>query len=203
MIRCVDQTLRGSGDRAAATKGGFTLVELLLAFGLGMTLCAIAMQAVLAEGQSSLRLSRVLRERPIAQRALDLMRGDLQRSTNAIPMPATAPVNAACNMAGRTVVLHLETPEGPVTYSVGKPGEPIWRGQVLMRCGPAFTLDGTPSPGQALNRVVLDGLGLGGVVVKPQNSATLLVQFSQQLVLEGKSSQALTHQRLMPWPSTF
>jgi len=132
------------------------LPELLLAFGLGLGVCALMLQSVLAEGHNSQRLSRLLRERLVAERAFDLLRSDLQRATAAAT--AAAPADAACNLGGRAVVLHLDTPEGAVTYSLGRPAEPIWRGQVLMRCGPAYDLTGVLSEGAVQNRVLLDAL---------------------------------------------
>jgi len=69
-----------------------------------------------------------------------------------------------CSLAGRIPVLHLHTGAGPITYPVGAAPSAIWRGRVLMRCGPAFGLDGLISGGsQTLNRVVIDGLA-----AKPQ-----------------------------------
>lgn len=194
--------LRRARSFAGVPAAGFTLVELLMAFGLGMSLCALTLQAVLAEGQNSQRLARVLRERVVAQRALDLLRGDLLRATSAATqLPEGAA--AACNLAGRAVLLHLETPQGPVTYSLGKPSEAIWRGHVLMRCGGAFGLDGTPSSGQALNRVVIDGLSSGGATATPQGSGAVVVLLRQQLPLPPSSTnQVLIHQRLLPWRST-
>jgi type II secretory pathway pseudopilin PulG len=189
--RCGRQPLAGAG---------FSLVELLLAFGLGLSLCALMLQAVLAEGHNGQRLARVLRERQVAQRALALLRADLQRATLVASSAGSNNVDAACNLAGRAVVLHLQTPQGPITYSVGKPAEPIWRGQVLMRCGTAFGLDGSPSTGQALNRVVLDGLASGGVSAALQGPGALRVELRQQLPLAGQPNQLLTHQRLVPLP---
>jgi hypothetical protein len=62
-------------------------------------------------------------------------------------------------LAGRSPVLHVSTASGAITYSVGAAPSAIWRGQVLMRCGPAYGLDGELTTGtQALNRVVIDGL---------------------------------------------
>ena len=65
---------------------------------------------------------------------------------------------SACGLSGLAVLLHLEGPAGVITYTAGAAPSAIWRGQVLMRCGPAFGLHGEPSSGQAQNRVVLDGL---------------------------------------------
>ena len=79
------------------------------------------------------------------------------------PQPSAA---WPCGLAGRRPVLAVAlSPEDPdarqhaIVYSVGSAPSPIWRGQVLMRCGPAYGLDkGLTAGGTALNRVVIDGL---------------------------------------------
>jgi prepilin-type N-terminal cleavage/methylation domain-containing protein len=134
---------------------GFSLVELLLALVIGCGLTAGLLQAMLAEGSNGQRLGRLLRERLVARRTLKLVRGDLLQAQGQAD-PAVVP--PACNLAGRTLVLHLATAAGPITYSLGKPAEPIWRGRVLMRCGPAYGLHGELGSGAAQNRVVLDAL---------------------------------------------
>jgi hypothetical protein len=192
--------LRGCRLPCRRQAAGFSLPELLLAFGLGLGLCGLMLQSVLAEGQNGQRLARLLRERQAAGRALALLRSDLQRATEVASSAGPAGEAAACTLAGRAVVLHLQTAEGPITYSIGKPAEPIWRGQVLMRCGPAFGLDGSPSQGQALNRVLLDGLASGGARALQQGPGTLRVELRQQLPVPGQPSQVLTHQRLLPMP---
>ena len=182
-------------------------MELLLSFGLGLGLCTLMLQAVMAEGHQGQRLARALRERQVAQRVFNLLRSDLQRATAAQLSPSLAPAGSsssapACSLSGRRVVLHLQTPEGPVTYSVGKPTESIWRGQVLMRCGGAFGLDGRPSSGKALNRVLLDGLALReGALASTAGPGALRLQLRQELALAGRPSQVLEHQRLLPLPS--
>jgi prepilin-type N-terminal cleavage/methylation domain-containing protein len=141
--------------QSTAQSQGFSLVELLLALVIGCGLTGGLLQAMLAEGSNGQRLGRLLRERVVARRTLELVRGDLlQAQGQADP----AVVQPACNLAGRTVVLHLATAAGPITYSLGKPAEPIWRGRVLMRCGPAYGLHGELGSGAAQNRVVLDAL---------------------------------------------
>ena len=177
---------------------GFSLVELLLASGLGLSVCVLILQSVLAEGQNGQRLARLLRERQAAERALALLRSDLQRATDVASSAGPSGQSAACNLSGRAVLLHLQTAKGPITYSVGRAPEPIWRGQVLMRCGPAFGLDGSPSQGQALNRVLLDGLASGGALALLQGPGALRVELRQQLPLPGSASQVLIHQRLLP-----
>ena len=77
----------------------------------------------------------------------------------------------SCGMAGRQPVLAIsldpsntEASSQTIVYSVGAAPSAIWRGQVLMRCGPAYGLDGAIRPGgQAQNRVLIDGLSKEGL----------------------------------------
>ncbi|MFO7628077.1 MAG: prepilin-type N-terminal cleavage/methylation domain-containing protein, partial [Prochlorococcaceae cyanobacterium] len=151
---CRIRTPAGRPAKAA----GFSLLELLLAMGLGSMLAGALLQLLLADGQGMQRLGRLLRERSHQQRTLELLRGDVQRA-EAISAQQELESHA-CSLAGRRPVLHLRLAQGAaVTYSVGAAPSGIWRGQVLMRCGPAFGLDGQPSlVGTPQNRVVLDGL---------------------------------------------
>jgi hypothetical protein len=111
----------------------------------------------MAEGQNGARFSRLLRERAAQRRTLELVKQDLAQATAVSETPALE--QHGCSLAGRIAVLHLRTGAGPITYSVGAAPSTIWRGRVLMRCGPAFGLDGLISGGsQMLNRVVIDGL---------------------------------------------
>ena len=54
--------------------------------------------------------------------------------------------------------LQLTTTAGVITYSRGDPPSSIWRGEVVMRCGSAYGIDGRLTSGAAQNRVVLDQL---------------------------------------------
>ena len=139
---------------------GFSLLELLLACSLGLTLAMAALTALFGDGDLGRRLGRQLRERQRLERALALMAGDLQRGTVLAPDPAAAGLAPACGLAGRRPVLQILGSDGRLTtYSVGPPPDPIWRGWVLMRCGRAFGAYGLPSPAAVFqNRVVLDGL---------------------------------------------
>lgn len=142
--------------------GGFSLVELMLSLSLGLALSGAMLQGLMAEGQNGARFSRLLRERAAQRRTLELVKHDLAQATAVSETPELE--QHGCNLAGRSPVLLLRTAAGPVTYSVGAAPSAIWRGRVLMRCGPAFGLDGVMSTGsQTLNRVVMDGLA-----TKPQ-----------------------------------
>jgi hypothetical protein len=136
---------------------GFSLMELMLSLSLGLGISGVMLQGLMAEGQNDSRFSRLLRERAAQRRTLELVKNDVARATAVGEEPQLE--LHACGLAGRTAVLHLSTPAGPITYSVGRAPSTIWRGWVLMRCGPAFGLNGEPSVGsQAQNRVVIDGL---------------------------------------------
>ena len=144
-------------DGRPNNSSGFSLVDLLLALCLGITLSGTILQVLISETGLGLRVNRLLRERSVQRRTLALIRDDVQRASRISTNPQLE--QHACNLSGRLPVLHLSTANGPVTYSVGSAPSTIWRGQVLMRCGPAFDLTGQPSMNTtAQNRVVIDGL---------------------------------------------
>jgi len=129
----------------------------MLALSLGLVLSGVMLQGLIDEGQNGQRLARLLRERAVQRRTLALVKGDLAQATAVSPSPDLEA--HGCGLAGRLPVLHLSTPAGAVTYTVGAAPSAIWRGRVLMRCGPAYGLDGRLSVGGApQNRVVIDGL---------------------------------------------
>ena len=137
--------------------GGFSLVELMLSLSLGLALSGVMLQGLIAEGQNGARFSRLLRERAAQRRTLELVKHDLAQATAVSETPELE--QYGCSLAGRMAVLHLRTGAGPITYSVGAAPSAIWRGRVLMRCGPAFGLDGRITAGSPpMNRVVIDGL---------------------------------------------
>ena len=136
---------------------GFSLVELMLSLSLGLGLSGVMLQGLMAEGQNGARFSRLVLERAVQRRTLQLLKADIAQAKAVSSTPALE--QHACSLAGRKPVLHLSTAAGPITYSVGAASSAIWRGRVLMRCGPAYGIDGVISGGsQSLNRVVIDGL---------------------------------------------
>lgn len=138
-------------------EAGFSLLELLLALGLGVVLSGLMLQGLIDEGQNGQRLARLLRERAVQRRALALVKAEVALATAVSDTPQLEV--HACSLAGRQPVLHLSTAAGAITYSVGAAPSAIWRGQVLMRCGPAYGLNGQLSAaGPPQNRVVIDGL---------------------------------------------
>jgi hypothetical protein len=178
-------------SRLAARRGaaGLSLLELLLAACLGLLFWGVMLSWLLAEGDHGGRLARLARERLWQRRSLDLIRFDLRRAER-VEVDSDG-VGAACPMSGRRVVLHLHTDTGPVTYAVGPPPSPIWRGQVLLRCGPAFDLQGAPSQADAINRVLLDGLSSRGLIATAAEEGLLRLELEQSLARPGGASQLL------------
>ena len=169
---------------------GFSLLELLLASLLGLLLWGAAVRLLMAEGEQGARLSRLARERLWQRRSLDLIRSELRRAQRVALNPSQPA--SACPMAGRRAVLHLISSPGPVTYAVGPAPSAIWRGRVLLRCGPAFGLLGEPSAADPLNRVLLDGLSARGLIAEIQEEGVLRLELEQELPLAGRPSQRIS-----------
>ena len=136
---------------------GFSLVELMLSLTLGLALSGVMLQGLAADGNNSARFARVLRDRAWQRRTLDLIQSDLNKATTVSHSPEFE--QYGCVLSGRTPVLHLFTPHGPITYSVGRSPCSIWRDRVLMRCGSAYGLHGEfQDRSNSQNRVLIDGL---------------------------------------------
>ncbi len=163
---------------------GFSLMELLLALSLGLTLLAVIGKALTGELGQSRWLAHILRERMATQRALELMRMELQEAPVVRVMPGVIQ-REGCGLAGRKVLLHLDfTPDGvlpdqDVTYSLERKPDPIWRGQVLMRCGPAYGLEGQLENSVAVSRVWLDALHADGMTIVPVENGRLKLSLSR------------------------
>ena len=147
---------------------GFTLLELLLAAGLGVVFCAGLLQLLLGDLRLTASMAQRLQSRRQQQRALALMRAERDLGYGVIANPAPS-ATWPCSLAGRRPVLAIalsandpEAREQAIVYSVGTAPSTIWRGHVLMRCGPAYGLDGQMDLGStAQNRVLLDALPAG------------------------------------------
>ena len=165
---------------------GFTLIELMIAMALGLVVAGVAMQGLIGSGRSGERLALLLRERTVQRRTLALLRSELAAADSWTVGTATG---AACNLAGRTPVVHLVVEKQPITYSIGAAPSAIWRGQVLMRCGPAYGLAGElSSGGAAQNRVVLDGVPAGGLEVVQEAPGLVRMRLKQEFPLRGSST---------------
>ncbi len=150
---------------------GFTLIELLLSLSLGSLLFVVLLQLIGADLRLGNSMASRLRESAQQRRTLELIRGELAIGSSWTLDPAPSH-QWSCGMAGRQPVLAIGLDSSrshasaqTIVYSVGAAPSAIWRGQVLMRCGPAYGLDGVIRPdGKAQNRVLIDGLpkeGLG------------------------------------------
>ena len=163
-----------------STSRGFTLVELLLAMALGLLVSGVAVQLLLGEARSSGALARQLQLRGWQRRTLALVRDDLDRASHwsVRPEPTAA---WPCALAGRQpqLAIHPRNGDQPVLYSIGDAPSAIWRSPVLMRCGPAFDLNGRPFGGVHQNRVVLDGVERFSVDDHPE-LPLLLLQLEQR-----------------------
>lgn len=190
--RCM--TRRGPHRSAVprpARCAGLTLVELLLALGVGLALFVTLLQALLLHGRGNERLVRLVRERGVQRRTLALLRSEILRAER-LELGETLALQPACSLSGRRAVLHLQTSQGTISYSLGTPPSAIWRGQVLMRCGPAYGLDGEPSAGSSQNRVLLDGLAAGGFEASRHSPGQLRLQLRQQFSLLDGSRQTIS-----------
>ena len=139
---------------------GFTLVELMLAALLGTFLCGVVFQLLFAETRQGGALAESLQLKQWQRRTLELLKGDLERASS-WQIDPDASADWPCALADRQPKLTI-TPRDrsdPVVYSLGPAPSAIWRGDVLMRCGPAFDLQGGIRSGNRYqNRVVLDGV---------------------------------------------
>ena len=154
------------GQSNTGGSDGFTLLELMLALAIGALLFALMLRLIGADLQlgrvMALRLSESSRQR----RSLELIREELGSAHGWMVDPPISD-RWPCRMNGRRPVLAIATQQADaqaradraIVYSVGSAPDAIWRGEVLMRCGPAYSLDGVPNlQGAFQNRVLLDAL---------------------------------------------
>ena len=176
----------GAGRRRAAE--AFSLVELLLALAMGLVLSTALLKLLLMETRQGALLVRQWRERTFQRRTLDLVRNDLRRAAG---IRVGTAGSSPCPLSGREPVLQIDTAEGAITYSLGLPPSSIWRGRVLMRCGPAFGLDGEPSQGASQNRVVIDALAPRGFRAEIQGPGQVRLEMEQEFPLVQGGPQRL------------
>ncbi len=169
---------RGQAKGAEA----FSLPELLLALALALVVTTVVVRGLMSAGQAGERLALLMRERVVQRRTLALVRAEMGVARS---WAAGTGAGAECALGGRTPVLQLELEGRRITYSLGSAPSPIWRGRVLMRCGPAYGLWGDLSTGAAQNRVVLDGLAAEGLKVESLAPGVARLQLRQELPLSG------------------
>ena len=168
---------------------GFTLIELLLSLSLGSMLFVVLLQLVGADLRLGTSMASRLRESAQQRRTLELIRDELAIGSGWEVDPVISN-QWPCGMAGREPILAIglessksQASTQTIVYSVGAAPSAIWRGQVLMRCGPAYGLDGVIRPGgKAQNRVLIDGLpqeGLGFQARQDPHSKVLHLALEQ------------------------
>ena len=170
--------------RADRSATGFTLVELMLAAALGVLFCGVVSQLLLGELRQGGSLAQSLLMKGVQRRTLALVKGDLSQAASWQIDPSPS-ADWPCSLAGRRPLLAIQPRNGsnPVVYSLGTAPSAIWQGQVLMRCGPAFDLNGRSSGGSYQNRVVLDAVDSFGI---SQPDGLPLLKFDLQQRLPGK-----------------
>ncbi len=175
---------------ATRVEKGFTLIELLLSLSLGSMLFVVLLQLIGADLRLGNSMASRLRESAQQRQTLELIRGELAIGSGWEVDP-TPSHQWTCGMAGRQPVLAIgldsrnsQASTQTIVYSVGAAPSAIWRGQVLMRCGPAYGLDGVIRPeGKAQNRVLIDGLpkeGLGFQARQDAHSRVLHLELEQE-----------------------
>ena len=186
--------------RPPGATGAFSLPELLVALALALVLAAVVLQCLMSAGRSGEGLALLLRERQFARRTLALLRSEFgeARSWQGGKQAADG---AECGLGGRAPVVRLEMGGRSITYSVGAAPSQIWRGLVLMRCGPAYGLSGELSGGAAQNRVLLDGLAPDGLRVEPVGSGVVRLRLRQEFLRRDGSVLRLGQEVRAPNPS--
>ena len=168
--------------RADRSATGFTLVELMLAAALGVLFCGVVSQLLLGELRQGGSLAQSLLMKGVQRRTLALVKGDLSQAASWQIDPSPS-ADGPCSLARRRPLLAIKPRNGstPVVYSLGTAPSSIWQGQVLMRCGPAFDLNGRSRPGSTFqNRVVLDAVETFGIS-QPDGLPLLKLDLNQRL----------------------
>ena len=179
---------------------GFTLLELLLALTLGTALFALLLRLIGADLRLGSAMAQRLQTSGLQRRTLELIRDELASGHGWMVDPP--PSNSwPCSLSGRRAVLAIALGAGDpdarggevIVYSVGQAPSAIWRGQVLMRCGPAYDLSGVLNlEGAYQNRVLLDALPEGAVPgFSAQDHPTLpLLQLELEQAIPDGSGRA-------------
>ena len=191
------------GQSNTGVTDGFTLLELMLSLSLGALLFALMLRLIGADLQLGRAMALRLSESSRQRRSLELIREELGSAHGWMVDP---PVSNRwpCRMNGRRPVLAIATQQADaqaradraIVYSVGSAPDAIWRGEVLMRCGPAYSLDGVPNlQGAFQNRVLLDALpnDIGsGFTARPHPQWPVLqLEIEQQLPSRSGAPRSL------------
>ena len=178
-------------DAPSPQAHGFTLVELLLAAALGLVLFAVACRLLLGEARHGGALAQHLLLRTSQRRTLALIKLDLHRAESWTLTPdAAGPWPCPIGARQPLIAIHMRDGEPDVLYSLGPAPSAIWRGTVLMRCGPSFDLQGHARVGGSYqNRVVLDAIDAFAI---EQPSALPVLQLHLEQRLPGRDQRVIT-----------
>jgi hypothetical protein len=184
-----------------SVEGGFSLTEMLLGLAIGLTVTAAVMHGLIRASRGGEQWGVQLQERQLSRRTLALMRSELDMARTWMHGPGSE-TGAECALGGRLAVLRIEAGGRPITYSIGEPPSPIWRGWVLMRCGPAYGLSGELSGGSAQNRVVIDGLppDADGLQVSADLPKVVQIELKRQLAWRSGMSLIIRERILVGAP---
>jgi prepilin-type N-terminal cleavage/methylation domain-containing protein len=181
---------------------GFSLTELLVTLALSGLVGAMVLTLLVGDLRQMGGLGRWLRERQAGERALELVRAEVQRAEGVTLQSGAVPLPTGCGLAGRIFVMQLQGRNRggqsvAVLFSRGVAPSPIWRGDVLVRCGPAYGLDGEWSEGIAVSRVLIDALPAGdGFAVAGSGPGVLRLTLTRQLA----DGQTLSQERVVLAP---
>ncbi|QNJ14577.1 hypothetical protein SynA18461_01942 [Synechococcus sp. A18-46.1] len=146
---------------------------------------------LMGDSASSAAMAEAIQVRRLQRRTLRLIQADLANASGWIVDPdSTTP--GGCGLSQRRPLLAITPRDGSpaLVYSLGNAPSAIWRSPVLVRCGPAFDLDGRPSGGAYQNRVVLDGVDHVGIADHP-HLPVLLLKLEQQRGDQSIRSEAV------------
>ena len=163
----------------------------MLAAALGLMLFGVALSMLMGDSARSAAMAEAIQVRRLQRRTLRLIQTDLATASAWIVDPDSF-TSDGCGLSQRRPLLAITPRDGSpaLVYSLGNAPSAIWRSPVLMRCGPAFDLDGRPSGGVYQNRVVLDGVDYAGIDDHP-HLPVLLLQLEQQRGDESIRSEAV------------
>lgn len=179
---------------------GLLVVEVVLALAIGLMLLGQIAQTVLQETGHARRFGRLLRERLVTDRALELMRSEVKQALTVSLQPPVAG-HEGCGLSGRRVVLQLQTVEGLIVYSVEARPDAIWRGQALMRCGPSYALTGQLNSTDLRSRVLLDALAPGsGVITQLGQDQQLAINLERHFAEPGQPALKISSTATMAAP---
>ena len=139
-------------------RNGFSLVEMIISLSLGGLVVLAIAHSIVGDLTNSSKVLKSFQVTSSQKLVLDLVESDLSYGA-LIDYSSPEFGQSGCPLTGRKPILSIQAESGVITYTVGSAPSKIWNGDVLMRCGPAYGLDGRLShSNQFQNRVLLDNV---------------------------------------------